>query len=89
MRIHRTKMKCTEVPADCNAGGVATPTCESDTSVTQVDNQIGDGSSPMAQAGADFVGERIAWPKVNETRTWVERQLRNGVLHIEGMLRSS
>jgi len=52
MRIQRTKMKFTEVPADCNAGGVATPTCKSDTSVTQVDNQRGDGSSPMAQAGA-------------------------------------
>jgi len=45
------------VPADCNAGGFATPTCKSDTSVTQIDNQRGDGSSPMAQVGTDFVGE--------------------------------
>jgi len=72
MRIHRTKMKCTEVPADCSAGGVGTPTRKSDASVTRVDNQRGDDSSPMAQAGADFVGERIAWPKMNDTRKWVE-----------------
>jgi len=30
-----------------------------DTSATQVDNHRGDGSSPTAQAGADFVGDRM------------------------------